>query len=281
MSIPRPGGHGSRDRIVVPCGKCAACLDRKANSWIFRLKREAETSPSSLFVTLTYNDLSLPLTKEGIPTVNKDDVQRFFKRLRKRRPNDSIRYYLVSEYGENYSRPHYHILLFGLEVPDYNDLVDLLAVTWDLGFIQVGILESGGMAYVVNYMQLKEEGVPEGAARNFVLMSRKPGIGAAYTSKHLDHGKIKLVYTERGGYKTALPRYYAEKLYSKIEREFARKSFEEPEYQFPLSDSFVDNARNHPNTSADTERCLHEQHAQEAYTSARFRRFERMKKHLK
>ena len=44
-------------------------------------------------------------------TLQKSDLQKFFKRLRKK-THEKISYYAVGEYGDNTQRPHYHIILF-------------------------------------------------------------------------------------------------------------------------------------------------------------------------
>lgn len=49
--------------IVVPCGKCLACLKNKQSSMVVRCKREAEFRGSFAFMTLTYDDDHLPLAQ--------------------------------------------------------------------------------------------------------------------------------------------------------------------------------------------------------------------------
>lgn len=69
-----------------------------------------------MFVTLTYSDYYLPVTN-GVRHFNTSHIRTFFCELRiflKRAGYDSkgLRYFLVSEYGSKYKRPHYHLLLF-------------------------------------------------------------------------------------------------------------------------------------------------------------------------
>ena len=99
MSIPRPNGRGSTDRITVPCNKCVACTSRLRQAWAFRLAQEAKTAETAFFITLTYAPEHLPVNEDGLPFVSKRDCQLFLKRLRRSLPNRKIRYYLVSEYG--------------------------------------------------------------------------------------------------------------------------------------------------------------------------------------
>lgn len=52
-----------KDTLVVPCGKCLACLKNKQSAMVVRCKREAEQRGSFAFMTLTYDDDHLPLTQ--------------------------------------------------------------------------------------------------------------------------------------------------------------------------------------------------------------------------
>lgn len=87
----------------VPCGKCPNCLANQRQEWVFRLRSEYLNSKFALFVTLTYDPEHYPATGTC-----KRDVQLFLKRLRKACGNKSFRYYIVSEYGDNTCRGHYH-----------------------------------------------------------------------------------------------------------------------------------------------------------------------------
>lgn len=52
--------------IIVPCGKCDGCLLHSANEWSMRCGMEIESSPSTIFGTLTYNNKYIPkLVKSG------------------------------------------------------------------------------------------------------------------------------------------------------------------------------------------------------------------------
>ena len=68
--------------VQVPCGKCPQCRSNRASAWSFRLMQEDKRSLSSLFVTLTYNTDHVPILKSGYMSLNKGDLQKFFKRLR-------------------------------------------------------------------------------------------------------------------------------------------------------------------------------------------------------
>lgn len=121
----------------VPCGKCIGCRLAYSRTWANRLMLEFQYYPDSQryrpliptchFVTLTYNDWHVPLVRAASPDTGRShefmslclrDVQLFFKRLRKARPDCKIRYYLAGEYGEHTFRPHYHAIIFGLPLDD-------------------------------------------------------------------------------------------------------------------------------------------------------------------
>ena len=106
----------------VPCGKCEACIDKQRKEWYIRIKEEAEHSYNSWFVTLTYDECSLPRNSLGFPTFHKKDVQDFLKRLRYHLSKVDIdytylpfRYFIIGEYGSKFGRPHYHCIFFNVE----------------------------------------------------------------------------------------------------------------------------------------------------------------------
>ena len=63
----------------------------------------------SCMLNLTYNDDWIPEHGQLV----KDDLQRFFKRMRK--AGFKFRYVASGEYGDKTRRPHFHIALFGLD----------------------------------------------------------------------------------------------------------------------------------------------------------------------
>lgn len=102
--------------VKVPCGKCDLCLKRKINdifvmSYYEFLGCKFLRNGSCWFITLTYGDELLPKLPDGTPCFSVYHLQLFLKRLRKLF-DFPIRYLLVSEYGGEFGRPHYHGLLF-------------------------------------------------------------------------------------------------------------------------------------------------------------------------
>lgn len=213
--------------IYVPCGKCEACLSRKKNEWIVRLTKEFESSISAYFLTLTYDDEKLPSRTvvmddvvEEIQCVSKRDCQLFLKRLRKAIQPYKIRYYLVSEYGPKTLRPHYHMLLFNFPPELKNKIDKIVENAWNNGFVTIDRVNAARIAYVCSYC-MDNSSLPSQFVRNFVLCSRRPGLGCSYldneriVSYHVDNlvGYTTSVCNGKA-YKTPLPRYYRSKLFN-------------------------------------------------------------------
>lgn len=142
---------GRRD--VVPCGKCNYCLQTKRADWSFRLIQELKVADSAHFLTMTYNEDELPRSDSGIPSLNKEHVQLFQKRLREvqRRAypgSTNLRYYTVGEYGTRTLRPHYHSILFNLQGKLLPQITDI----WSHGGVFVGDVTGASIHYVTKYV---------------------------------------------------------------------------------------------------------------------------------
>lgn len=202
--------------MYVPCGKCPLCLSRKREQWCFRLIEELKIASSAYFITLTYNDESLPQDNR----VNKRHVQLFLKRFRKEIEPFKIRYFLVSEYGETFGRPHYHFILFDFPHDVYN-IREVLKKTWkhcdpfmfDIND-SVGTVTPASINYVCKYC-LSTINEKDPNKRTFMLCSRRPGIGINYLSSAMvDHLRERL---DGRGFNNfhfvPLPRYYKDKVF--------------------------------------------------------------------
>ena len=92
--------------VTVSCGQCIGCRLERSRQWAVRCMHEASLHTDNCFVTLTYDDDGLshlprcvdPETGEigagPFHSLNKRDIQLFFKRLRKR-TGVKIRYFNV------------------------------------------------------------------------------------------------------------------------------------------------------------------------------------------
>ena len=96
--------------LTFRCGMCRDCRLYRAREWAIRCYHEGQLHDRSCFVDLTFADEPHSIAKR--------DLQLFFKRLRKSLPGIKIRYFAVGEYGEKFSRPHYHVCMFGWDAPD-------------------------------------------------------------------------------------------------------------------------------------------------------------------
>lgn len=210
-SKPSPKG----DFVTVPCGKCYACLSRKRSEWAFRLQKEERYSSSAYFFTLTYEDSNLDFNEDGYPCVSKNDIQLFMKRLRKIYAPEKIRYFIVSEYGPETYRPHYHGLIFNAPAPTVDRFYRDLQSAWRYGFVEAGSVTPASINYCAKYCISKHR-IKPGYTPCFNLMSRRPGIGSTYVERHSELYKSKLqdwsVFP--GGQRVRLPRYFRQKIFS-------------------------------------------------------------------
>jgi len=210
---------------LVPCGKCYNCKRRRTSSWSVRLVKEGDRSLSAHFLTLTYNTENVPLSSNGFMTLDKTDLQKFFKRLRKWHGKDTtpLKYYAVGEYGGKTKRPHYHILIFNANLEHFERSwsIDLKP----LGQIHIGTVSEASIGYTLKYI-CKDSQIPihknDDRQKEFALMSK--GLGSNYlTEKMLEWHKNKpeeRIYVPlKDGKKAPLPRYYKQKIYDESEKE--------------------------------------------------------------
>jgi len=211
-----------KDSMPLPCGKCPYCLQRRANGWIFRCMQETRVSDSAIWCTLTY-DIP-PLDDNNMMTLRKDDVQKFFKRLR-RIPRDfskqKIKYYACGEYGDRYERPHYHAVIFNSSPTDIEKAWKDFWSPYDSEGVVLGIctfddVNERTIAYTAKYMN-KGKLIPKfkGDLRlpEFQLFSIGLGINfindATRTFYNSDPTRNAVTVQ---GFKKALPRYFYNKL---------------------------------------------------------------------
>ena len=114
--------YGKENVLDIPCGKCIGCRLKYSRDWANRCLCELQYHKYNYFLTLTYNDDCIPYgcdPKTGevtAPTLRYRDLQLFWKNLRNN--GKDIRFFACSEYGPTTFRPHYHAIVFGLELDD-------------------------------------------------------------------------------------------------------------------------------------------------------------------
>lgn len=209
----------------VPCGKCNYCLQVKRMEWSFRLNQELKVSDTAHFLTLTYNESTVPYkhvvnsdgSEDDVPSLHKRDVQLFTKRLRKEQSYHTdavLRYYTVGEYGTLGNRPHYHSIMFNM-VPE---TVAKLPSIWGLGLTYIGSVTPASINYVTKYV-INKNAAYSGLDPPFSLMSRRPGIGARYLQTHYKwHRDDMRNYAQVNGQLTRLPRFYKDRIFTKDEK---------------------------------------------------------------
>lgn len=225
----------------VPCGKCPNCAARRISSWSLRLMQESKRSTSAYFITLTYDNQHVPISKNNFMELRKTDVQKFLKRLRKHQwkngNNESLKYYLCGEYGDKYKRPHYHVIMFNLDLQillgqkvyhqvmlgnipldgKYNFIID----QWTMGHVTIGQVTEASVGYTLIYINKPWRPMHRNDDRQpvFSLMSKKLGLN--YLSPEMIKWykadlKNRMYCNIEDGKKIAMPRYYKDKLYLMI-----------------------------------------------------------------
>lgn len=161
---------------------------------------ESLLHPVNSFVTLTYNDSSIPIqSATGLATLLPVHLQNFLKKLRKQLEPSKIRFYAVGEYGDETFRPHYHLALFnfptcargntgaGMVRPSWAACCDncrTIGNTWGHGNVLLGTLETSSAQYVAGYVTKKMTHRLDprllGREPEFARMSLRPGIGSDF-----------------------------------------------------------------------------------------------------
>jgi len=240
-----------KDGDIVPCGKCEVCKKRRISSWSFRLMQEDKVATSSYFLTLTYDTDHVPITRNGFMSLSTRDIQLFFKRLRKthtqKNPDTFIKYYCAGEYGGKTFRPHYHIILFNVELKlmfsktdlkllDYSDYDGKQIVQckqWNLGTCTVGKISDASVGYTMKYIA-KPRRIPlhrnDDRRPEYAQMSK--GLGISYLTEamldwHLADLENRMYVNIPDGKKATMSRYYKDKIYWPGERAVIARAAQE------------------------------------------------------
>lgn len=250
-SIVFTKSEGVGEAISLPCGLCIGCRINYCQSWAIRCVHELESHEFNSFVTLTYDDEHIP-KNNGFQTLKREHLTKFLKRLRKYFDDVKIRYFGCGEYGSKTARPHYHLILFGIDFKDKqewktnynNDKIytsEILQNLWSdpktkkpYGFVTTASVSYQSASYVARYSlkKLKGKSSKDGYERicpitgeiieiekEFSCMSTKPGIGKnwfdQWAPELLKHENI--VYN---GKEIPLPSYYLKLIERNFPNEF-------------------------------------------------------------
>jgi hypothetical protein len=206
-------------------------MKRRTSGWSFRLMKQGEVSESAHFVTLTYDTNKVPISENGFMTLQKTDLQKYFKRLRKLNPDAQIKYYACGEYGGRTMRPHYHIILFNADIHHIEEAWSLDKKM--LGYIHIGSVSDASIGYTLKYMS-KGSKIPQhindDRQKEFALMSK--GLGKNYLSSqmiqyHKNDIVNRMFVNLKGGKKASMPRYFKEKIYNDEEKRLISEAMEE------------------------------------------------------
>lgn len=240
--------------IDLPCGRCVGCRLERSRQWAIRCVNEMSLWRINSYVTFTYHpdEVIYGGAEHGI--LYPRHLTLFWKRLRKF--GAKFRYFACGEYGDESNRPHYHAIIFGYDFKDkkyhsskngnhyyYSDTLNRL---WGHGDCIIGNATFESAAYVARYVMKKRLGATkesygkEGITPEFVVMSRRPGIGSEWYDKYESDIFPRDNLSVRG-HPSVPPRYYTNRYAAshpldiedvkskRIER--ARENWEENEHK--------------------------------------------------
>lgn len=212
------------------CGQCIACRINNSNMWAKRMYDELQSwgYDNACFVTLTYDDEHLPLNGSLV----RDELSRFFKRLRKdlSHYDRKIKCFACGEYGDQFSRPHYHAIIFGLS-PFLQSDRDFIIRNWGLcdpeifrwkhkGDVwlkgnAIDIVNEKTFRYVAKYIQKRlngkrgeDEYLSKGVIPPYSYKSK--GLGFNVAVQDIDFMK-KNGFLYFNGKEVPIPKYYRDK----------------------------------------------------------------------
>lgn len=215
----------SEDGMSYACGYCLPCKKNKMLEWSIRARHELMYHDKCMFITLTYNYKNLRVNKETIPynkhdkcgTLHQEDVQLFLKRLRQQIKPKKIKYIYSAEYGDLHWRPHYHMIIYGINETIVSQ--EKLRKIWGKGFVDVSPLDvtDNAIQYVLGYVRKK---LPNKEIKDFLFsrnhriapyMRASKGIGKQYVQRHMKYLSKTMKTAYRNG-QYAIPRYYVKQI---------------------------------------------------------------------
>lgn len=199
----------------IECRKCLPCRLKQAREKAIRAVHEALYHENSWFLTLTY--------KLAPPRLDYRDWQLFMKRLRRDLP--PISFMVTGEYGDRTKRPHWHAILYGLEIPDLKYLrksdeghrifrSPWLDSVWGhndpiLKPNELGAVTMESASYVARYNAKQlVHGFDGHDFKPIHKTSTRYALGRKYLEDHYLDLFQKGYVTLPGGQKAAIPRYY-------------------------------------------------------------------------
>lgn len=247
--------------LALPCGGCVYCKLQNARDKGVRAVHEASYHEANCFLTLTYNDKCLP--DKGHLDYGAGPA--FMKRLRDRLCRDAgckvqwsdlftrarrescsgicpkVLSTGCAEYGSDFGRPHYHLIIFGFDFPDKkfykwskNDFSSqkwrvyrskMLEELWPFGFSEIGSVTFESASYVARYCVKKVNGdkahshYGDRPPERSVCVSNRVGIGRKFAEEFASQLLVNDFVVVKG-VKMKLPRYYSKILEENFPVEF-------------------------------------------------------------
>lgn len=227
----------SADALSLPCGRCIGCRLERSRQWAVRIMHESQLYEDNCFLTLTFDEEHLA---KMCPTgsISRKHMQDFFKRLRQEISPVKVRYFCCGEYGDDFSRPHYHVCLFNYDFSSdrvfykrsnsFNYYISSqLSKVWSFGHAVITDLSFDSAAYVARYCLKKVSGSLAAAhygdrLPEFCQMSLKPGIGRDWLVKYGESDVFAHDSVVGNGVECKPPRYYDKYLFSLDAARFER-----------------------------------------------------------
>ena len=205
--------YSNNEYIDIPCGRCVGCRLDYSRDWATRCMLEAQYHSRTMFLTITYDDEHVPHSSyvqpetgeiRDILTLSPRDFTLFMKRLRYyyfEKYKKELRFFACGEYGSSTFRPHYHAIVFNLDLDDLKEVKksrsgfplyqsDLVDKAWDKGYVLLSDNNWQTSAYTARYIMKKQKGDDAdfydeyNVEPEFVRMSRMPGIARQYYDDH-------------------------------------------------------------------------------------------------
>lgn len=144
VAISEPDVHLEKEDVTIPGNRMVAfqrgssCYDWQLDDW----------NKKGCMVLPDYDGLL------ACPTLYREDVKNLLKRFRSAYPDKRVRFACFGEYGEQFRRPHYHLMLYGFDAISASQFVD----KWSFGFTNYKIIPafnpdgSSGFNAVSSYM---------------------------------------------------------------------------------------------------------------------------------
>ena len=210
--------------VRVPCGQCLGCRLERSRQGAVRCVHEARVSENAYFLTCTFDNYHLPADR----SLSVKFHQTFLKNLR-REFGSGIRFIGCGEYGELHGRPHYHYIFYNIDLSDkvfafrtdgYNTYTSpRFGKVWRYGMHLIGEFSFDAAAYVARYIVKKQTGPNsnehyKGRTPEFLVTSRRPGIGAAWIEKY-GQDVYSNDFVVINGRKMRPPRFYDKKFSEK------------------------------------------------------------------